>query len=220
MSVIKVFLRQTSQRCDFVYSQLVLVLLEDIEQVFIENTLSQRLQNLQMGVVSIAESCVDEGLIVDSSHLIEEIICNFGTFHRLFARIVEFLIGQQDCLVEIEYAEVVETAKNIEVYIVFHEFELRVERIVPYDLHVIYHLSVIFVPIQPLGHDDGKANVHFYGGNELIGLFKGGLIVGQTCHLISQLSDLGYGLPESEGLLSGLHCFEIFADGLYEVSWF
>lgn len=127
MPVVKVFLRQARQRCDLVNPQLVLVFFEDIEQVLIENTLRQRLQYLKMGVVGIAESCIYEGVVVDSPHLIEQIICNFGTLHRLFPRIIELLIGQQHCLVEIEYAEVVETAENIKIYIVLHELELRVE---------------------------------------------------------------------------------------------
>jgi hypothetical protein len=54
-----------------------------------------------MGVVGIAESGIYEGVVVDGSHLIEQIIGYFGTLHRLLPRIVEFLIGEQDSLVEV-----------------------------------------------------------------------------------------------------------------------
>ena len=178
MPVVKVFLRQARQRCDLVNPQLVLVFFEDIEQVLIENTLRQRLQDLKMGVVGIAESCIDEGVVVDSPHLIEQIICNFGTLHRLFPRIVELLIGQQHCLVEIEYAEVVETAENIKIYIVLHELELRVEWIVPHDLDIINHLTEVLVPVQSLAHDQREPHVHLYGRNVLVDYFDGGLVVG------------------------------------------
>lgn len=131
-----------------------------------------------MRVVSITKSSVNKGVVVDGSHLIEEIVCIFGTFHGLLTRIIEFLHGEDDCLVEVEYAQIVEAAEDIEVDVIFHEFELLVEGVVPDYLHVIHYLPVILVPIQPLAHDQCEPHVHLDGRDELVDDFESGLVVG------------------------------------------
>jgi hypothetical protein len=218
VAVVEVPLRQSRQRSNFVDSQLVLVLLEDIEQVFIEDSLRQRLQDFEMRVVSVAEAGVDEGLVVDRPHAVEEVEGGLGALHGLLAGVVEFLHGEDDCLVEVEDAQVVEAAEDVEVDVVLHELQLRVERIVPHYLQVVHHLPVLLVPVQPLAHDQREPHVHLNRGDVLVHDLDRRLVVRKTRHLVPQLRDLRHRLPESQRCLRRLRSFQVVRDGLDEVS--
>jgi hypothetical protein len=130
-----------------------------------------------VGIVSITESSVDKSLIIYSPHFIEQVKGSFCTFHRLFSRVVKFFSGQDDCLVKIENSEIIEAAKDIEMYFVFHEFELLVEGIIPNNFKIIDNWPILFVPIESLAHDDSIAEVHLDGRDILVNNFNGGLIV-------------------------------------------
>ncbi len=105
-------------------------------------------------------------------------------------------MGQEDRFVEVHDSNVVETAEDVEVDIVSHEFQGRVERVVPHDLKVIDCYAVLLVPVQVLAHHQSEFNVHLHGWNVLVDHVQGGLIVTEGGHLIAELGDLVHNLPE------------------------
>lgn len=54
-------------------------------------------------------------------------------------------------------------------YVILHELELRIEGIIPNNLHIIDHLTIIFVPVQSLAHYQCESQVHLNCGDELVG---------------------------------------------------
>jgi hypothetical protein len=46
VGMVEIPLSKAGNRCDFVNAELVLIFFEEIEQIFVEDTLNQRLQNL------------------------------------------------------------------------------------------------------------------------------------------------------------------------------
>jgi len=80
--------------------------------------------------------------------------------------------------------------------IVFDEFELRVEGVVPDYFNVINDRSVIFIPIKMFAHEQGESEVHLYGGNVFVDDVNVGLIVTDAGNFISELCDFGHGLSK------------------------
>jgi len=80
-----------------------------------------------MRKVGIRKPSVDETCIVVCAHSVEEIVSRLSAFHRIFFRTVQLIKTQKHRFVEIHYSQVVEAAKDVEVDVVFHEFELWVE---------------------------------------------------------------------------------------------
>ena len=83
ISVIKFSLCLTGYGGDIVDSKLKLIFFEDIEQVFINQTLRKQLQHLQVAMICITKACILKGRIVDGPCLIEQIKCNFCCTDRL-----------------------------------------------------------------------------------------------------------------------------------------
>lgn len=124
-----------------------------------------------MRIVSVTKTSIHKALVIDSSHFVEKIVGNFGTFHGLFSGIVQFLHGEVDCFVEVEDAKIVGAAEDIEMYLIFHEFELLVEGVVPNYFQIIDDRPILFVPVEPLAHDNSIAKIHLNGGNIFVDNF-------------------------------------------------
>ena len=173
-----------------------------------------------MRIVSITESSVDKACIVVSPHSVEQIVCSFGTLHRLLFGIIEFFFGQEDSFVEVHDSQVVEATEDIEMDVIFHEFELLVKGIVPNNLKVIHGYPVLFIPIKMFAHQQGESYIHLDCWNIFVDNFESGLVVTEGCHLIAELSYFTHHFSESEGLLLVFDLFEVLDNRLYQISGF
>ena len=217
--MVEILLSQTCQRSYLGNAQFILILLEKIEQIFVENPLHQRLQNLEMRIISIREASVNKTSIVEGPHPVEEVVCYFSTLHGFLFGAVELLSCQKNRFVEIHDAQIVETAEDIVVDIVLHEFVLGVEGVVPGDLQVVNGQPVILVPVQVLAHQNCVPQVHLDGWNVFVDDFHAGLVVVQGGHLVSELGYLVHHVSELKSDLLVLGLLEVLDHRLNEVGW-
>lgn len=168
VSVIKLLLSLSSNRCDIVDTQLKLILLKKVKQIFIYQTLRKQLQHFQVWMICITESSVLETRIVNCSYLVKQIKCNFGCSNRLFPRVYQVILTKNIGLVEVHYCNVVKATENIILNFVLHEWDSRVKRIMPCQVEIIDNWSKVFVPVQMLGQSKGIFCIHLYCRNVLI----------------------------------------------------
>lgn len=160
-----------------------------------------------MWKICIRKSCIDKSRIVISSHSIEQIIGSFGTLHRLLFRAVKVLKAHMNCFIKVHDSQVVETAENIEMYIVFHELQLWVERVVPNNLQVINCNAKLFVPVEVFAHKHSVFDIHFNCWDVLVNYFDRRFVVLKRGNFISELSYLRHDLSEGKCSLLVLSLF-------------
>ena len=217
IGVVEILLSQTCQRSYLGDAQFILILLEKIEQVFVENPLDERLQNLQMRIVSIREAGVNKTGIIEGPHPVEEVVGYFGTLHGLLFGAVEFLPRQEDRFIEVHDAQIVEATEDIVVDVILHELVLGVEGIVPGDLQVVNGQPVLLVPVQVLAHQNCVPQVHLKGWNVLVDDIHAGFVVVQGGHLVSELGYLVHHFSELKSDLLVLGLLEVLDHRLNEV---
>ena len=118
-------------------------------------------------------------------------------------------------------SEVVEAAEDVVVDLIFHELHFGVEGVCPDDGEILDGLSVVGVPVEVFGDQEGEFGVHL----DYLDVFVGDVGVGlgghfQGCGFVSEIVDFGEGLSEGHCHLLGFVLLEVLYQGFDQVRRF